>query len=589
MKRQSKTLVMLTPAFPASKMETSWVTTQQLFVRAFREQFPSLQIFILSFYYPDSHGAYDWHGMQVTSFNGVKGGNRGVKRIFFWRDVWKKLRVLHRDNDLMGLFSFWCGECALIGHYFGKRYGLPHYCWLCGQDARETNKLVKFIRPRPEELIAMSDFLVREFHRNHRIRPQHMIPNAIDPSMYPVPGTQQRDIDLLGVGSLSRLKQYDVFVQIVASLRSMFPCIRATICGEGEARDEIQQLIKAHQLDEHVSLPGLTPHREVLSLMQRTKILLHTSNYEGFGVVCLEALYAGAHVISFCRPMEQDIPHWHIAGSPEEMMQKAKEILRDPATSYTPVLPYTMNNTVRSVMELFTPRIIRQNISYHDAAAADYNAVMDSHQPNQLIRQRVKEKFCGLAPLGKVLDFGGGTGLDLGWLTAAGYEVIFCEPSAGMRDQAIGYENKVLRSNSVTFLKEGQTDFLTWGHTPPFPGKVDAILSDFGPVNYIPDIRQLFTALAGVIRPGGYFLLLVLHLPFSKRWKWHRRNAMASLLFRRTFQMYIPYKDHRQMVFVHTEKEITKAAAPWFRHGGTELLAEHDFTLIHLIRNEETD
>jgi SAM-dependent methyltransferase len=323
--------------------------------------------------------------------------------------------------------------------------------------------------------------------------------------------------------------------------------------------------------------------------MQRTKILLHTSGYEGFGVVCLEALYAGAHVISFCRPMEQDIPHWHIADSPEEMMQMAEEILRDPATSYTPVLPYTMKDTVRSVMELFTPPVIRQNISYHDAAAAEYNAVMDSHRPNHLIRQRVKEKFRSLAPLGKVLDFGGGTGLDLGWLTAGGYEVLFCEPSACMRDQAVIYEKNVLKSGRITFLEKEQTGFHTWQHTPPFPGKVDAILSDFGPLNYIPDIRRLFTSLAGVIRPGGYFLLLVLHLPFSKRWKWHRRNAMASLLFRRTFRMYIPYKDHRQTVFVHTEKEITKAAAPWFRHGGTELLAQENFTLIHLIRNEESD
>lgn len=234
-------------------------------------------------------------------------------------------------------------------------------------------------------------------------------------------------------------------------------------------------------------------------------------------------------------------------------------------------------------------RIIQQNISYHDEVAREYNAVMDSHQPNQLIRQRVKEKFCSLVMPGRVLDFGGGTGLDLVWLTAAGHEVIFCEPSAGMRDQAIEYEGKVLKTNRVNFLTGEQTDFFTWERTAPFPGKVDAILSDFGPLNYIPDIRRMFRCLAGVIRPGGYFVLLVLHLPFAKRLKWHRRNAIGSLLFRSTFRMYIPYKEHRQMVFVHSEKEIIKAAAAWFAYGGTELLAEHDFTLIHLIRNEAAD
>jgi len=146
-----------------------------------------------------------------------------------------------------------------------------------------------------------------------------------------------------------------------------------------------------------------------------------------------------------------------------------------------------------------------------------------------------------------------------------------------------------LKSGRVTFLEGERTDFSTWEKTRPFDEKANAILSDFGPLNYIPDIKRLFASLAGVVRPGGCFLLLVLHLPFRKRLKWHRRNAIGSLLFRRTFRMYIPYKGHQQMVFVHTEKEITKAAAPWFSYGGAELLSEHDFTLIHLIRNEATD
>ena len=353
MKSRPETLVMLTPAFPASEQETSWVTTQQMFVRAFREQFPRTRIILLSFYYPDKAGTYDWRGLQVISFNGADGQRRKLKRIFFWKDVWKNLLQLHRGNELIGIFSFWCGECALIGHYFGRRYGLPHYCWLCGQDARKQNKLVKWIRPRPEELIAMSDFLVKEFQRNHGVTPAHMIPNAIEPSMYPVIAPSERQIDILGVGSLSRLKQYDVFIEVIGALRRTMPTINAMICGEGEAREELEQLVEERRLEAHVALPGLTPHKEVLGFMQQSRILLHTSNYEGFGVVCLEALYAGAHVISFIRPMEQDIPHWHIVNNIEEMIEKAAGLLSDPATEFSPILPYQMSHTVRAVMQLF--------------------------------------------------------------------------------------------------------------------------------------------------------------------------------------------------------------------------------------------
>lgn len=353
MKGRPETLVMLTPAFPASEQETSWVTTQQVFVLALRQQFPELRIVLLSFYYPESVGSYDWGGMQVISFNGTAGANRKWRRVFFWREVWKRLKVLLRENAVIGIFSFWCGECALIGHYFGRRYGIPHYCWLCGQDARAKNRLVKWIRPRPGELIAMSDFLVREFQRNHGIRPGHMIPNAIDPGMYPPGVPPERDIDVLGVGSLSRLKQYDVFVEVTAALQRRFPSLRSMICGEGEAGEEIRQLVEKRGMGRHIALPGLTPHREILKLMQRTKILLHTSNYEGFGVVCLEALYAGAHVISFCRPMDQDVPHWHIVSNMNEMIEKAIWILEDTAADHYPVLPFEMKHTVQAVMGLF--------------------------------------------------------------------------------------------------------------------------------------------------------------------------------------------------------------------------------------------
>jgi glycosyltransferase involved in cell wall biosynthesis len=354
-----KTLVVLTPAFPESGSESNWVITQQLFTRTLSAHFPSLKIVILSLYYPYRTSGYEWQGMEVFTFNGTK--RRKLLRVFFWDSVWGRLKKIRRENDVIGLFSFWCGECALIGHYFGKRHSIPHHCWLCGQDARQTNKMVKSIRPRPEELIAMSDFLGNEFYTNHGIRPRYTIPNGINPASFPpgrgTPGTSgisgERDIDILGVGSLSRLKRYDLFVDIVKSLQSAIPPIKAMLCGEGEGRENIEGLIREHGLEAHFRLLGETPNKEVLALMQRTKVLLHTSEYEGFGLVCLEALYAGAHVISFSHPMEADMPHWHNVRTREEMEEKARELLLSPDTVYEPVLVYTMENTVRAIMQLY--------------------------------------------------------------------------------------------------------------------------------------------------------------------------------------------------------------------------------------------
>jgi glycosyltransferase involved in cell wall biosynthesis len=265
-----ETLVLLSPAFPGSESETSWVPTQQVFVRTLKQQFPHLHIVILAFFYPHNTQEYDWHGVTVISFDASRRSR--PDRLLFWRQVWLTLKDIRRKNRILGLFSFWCGECALVGTYFSRRFRIPHLCWICGQDARKTNKLVRFIRPAPEELIAMSDFLAEEFYRNHRIQPAHRIYNAIDPGGFPPFPAGKRTIDVLGAGSLSRLKQYDILVMIIGSLRPDFPGIRATICGEGEDRQELEQLIKIQHLQRNVTLAGEQPHRVVLSLMQQSRI-----------------------------------------------------------------------------------------------------------------------------------------------------------------------------------------------------------------------------------------------------------------------------------------------------------------------------
>ena len=61
--------------------------------------------------------------------------------------------------------------------------------------------------------------------------------------------------------------------------------------------------------------------------MQRSRVFLHPSSYEGFSGVCLEAIYAGARVISFTRPMKKDIEGWKVAASLSEMTQMAEEFL----------------------------------------------------------------------------------------------------------------------------------------------------------------------------------------------------------------------------------------------------------------------
>lgn len=347
---ESPTLVILSPGFPENEADTTCLPAQQVFVRALNKAFPELNIIIIAFNYPFVRGSYHWYGNTVISFAGRDRG--GKTRWLMWFRVWRALRKLKKRHALTGLFSWWCTESALLGKWFGKFHGIPHRCWILGQDAREGNKYVKWIRPAAGDLAAMSGFLAQEFHNNYGIKPSHIIPNGIDPGMYG-PGPAEKDIELFGAGSLIPLKNYDSFVRVLHRLKEHFPGIRAVISGSGPEENNLRALIDQYGLTGNLLLTGKKEHMEVLGLMQRAKIFLHPSSYEGFSTVCLEALYAGAHVISCWNPMTGWIRHWHIVESEDEMVQEALDLLRDPQREQDPVLPYRMEDSARAVMELF--------------------------------------------------------------------------------------------------------------------------------------------------------------------------------------------------------------------------------------------
>lgn len=345
------TLVILSPGFPAIEADTTCLPAQQQFVQNIQESFPGLTIIVLAFHYPYLNSTYTWKNVHVVSFNGRNKGK--FQRLVLWSKVWRKLAAINRSHRIIGLFSFWCTECALVGKHFAQRKKLKHLTWILGQDAKAGNKYVKFIRPQSNELVAMSDFLADTFEVNHGVRPQYVIHNGVDPRLYP-PLTANRNIDVLGVGSLIKLKQYDLFIELMAQVKTTYPNIRAMICGKGPEEKNLLQLIHQHQLEQNISLAGELQHPEVLQLMQQSTIFLHTSYYEGFSTVCLEALYAGAHVISFCNPVPAPFPHWHIVNDEEEMLEKLLQLLGSSELQHDRIMAYSMKDSVGKVMQLFS-------------------------------------------------------------------------------------------------------------------------------------------------------------------------------------------------------------------------------------------
>jgi SAM-dependent methyltransferase len=226
--------------------------------------------------------------------------------------------------------------------------------------------------------------------------------------------------------------------------------------------------------------------------------------------------------------------------------------------------------------------VIQQNVSYYNEIAEQYDATLDKDHSNTAIRKQVADLLSSLVPSGVVLDFGGGTGRDMQWLSAKGYQVIFCEPSAGMREKAVLYNKKNPSPHPVVFLDNTASDFTTWQNGLPFSQKADAVLANFAVLNNIPDLELLFTNLSLVTKPGAPVLLLVLNSDFRKRWLSSRRRSLLSLFTGATVTIYTRFNNQQQKVHLYTVAKIKRAAAAYFDFRGQRSL--NDFMLVHLTR-----
>lgn len=350
MSGKPKTLVILSPGFPKNEEDTTCLPLQQVLLKTIKKNHPELELLVIAFQYPFQKKNYSWHGIPVMAFGGK--GRPNVFRAYNWARIWAALKGVNKKREIQGILSFWIGECAFIGERFARSHGLKHYCWILGQDAKAGNRYYHLARMREESLLAISDFIASNMYINYGAMPRRVITGGLDKTMFPE-NKSDRDIDVLAVGSLISLKQYHLFVEVVCRLRRKHPHIKAVLCGNGPDRARIAGMIKKLNMEQHIELAGEIPHAAVLEMMQRSKVFLHTSNYEGLVMVCLEALYAGAKAISFVKLMDNDIPNWHIADSTLTMAAIADNILSDPDTCYSPTLVYDINNVAAQMVGLY--------------------------------------------------------------------------------------------------------------------------------------------------------------------------------------------------------------------------------------------
>jgi glycosyltransferase involved in cell wall biosynthesis len=349
MPEKKKSLLLLTPGFPENESDSTCLPWFQCFVRQLKISCPDLKIIVVSLQYPFQKKEYQWEGIRVYALGGRN--SSGIARLLLRYKVHQLLKRLSEEESIIGIVSLWYGEAARAGEKISATCQLPHFCWIAGQDAKAGNPYPSRLKIPGERLIAVSDFIQEQFWKAYGISPAHVIPFGPDQRLYQSPAPD-KDIDLLAAGSLIPLKQFGIFLDVVHAVQQRNPSVKAVLCGSGPEAAALKQKAEGMGLNKNLLFTGETPYPELLDYMQRAKILLHPSAYEGFGCVCTEALLGGAYVIRFTQPMKKNMQNSITVPSKEEMIYQSLELLED-YTVPQPVNEYPVEAMTEKLIDLF--------------------------------------------------------------------------------------------------------------------------------------------------------------------------------------------------------------------------------------------
>jgi glycosyltransferase involved in cell wall biosynthesis len=343
MKSVTKHIVLLTPGFPQSESDTTCIPALQIFA-AHLSQMQNYTVSVITFHYPATLSKYNWNGIPVYPL----GSASRLAKPLLWRKARITLEQIHAENPITAAHSFWLGECALVGHWFSKKHQVKHLTTLMGQDALKNNFYAKLLPLRKLQLITLSAFHQTVFRKNYNIE-TNIIPWGINPENYTF--STEKKIDIIGIGSLIPLKNYDIFLEIVKGLHHEKP-IKVVIIGDGILRDLLQKKINSLQLEKVITLTGQLRYPETMNLLAQSKILLHPSRYESFGLVFAEALQLKTNIVSARVGCYFNSENWITSQNQTELIEACRLLLQK-EQEHIVENPFTISKTITAYNTIY--------------------------------------------------------------------------------------------------------------------------------------------------------------------------------------------------------------------------------------------
>lgn len=140
----------------------------------------------------------------------------------------------------------------------------------------------------------------------------------------------EKKYDICCVARITEQKNPFKFIEIIKNLTKTNENIKAVWVGDGELKDEVNRKIKEEKLEKNIQLVGFQKNPYIY--MAESKVFLLTSDWEGFGLVVVEALTLGLPcVVSNVGGLKEIVNNkcGKLCKEKEEFIMEIKKLLKE--------------------------------------------------------------------------------------------------------------------------------------------------------------------------------------------------------------------------------------------------------------------
>jgi glycosyltransferase involved in cell wall biosynthesis len=281
--------------------------------------------------------------------------------------------ISHHNPDIIEAYSFWYQPADVAARY-AKKHHKPFifhpmfytnanrqkpiwqlYKKFIGKKTFAAADVVVVISPQEQALIEKEGFPVKRFA---------LIPPGIDTDQFATPHLNPfikkglKGNILLSVGRLASGKKLADAIAVMPTILKHFPETHLVFIGEDfGSLKELQQQVKDLHLTENIHFWGKVPANELTAAYQHATLLLHTSEYEAFGITLAESLAAGVPVVAR-----------HVGAVPFVVPpQEAGLLFTTPNQMESHILTLLADPTMRKRLGRFGEQYIKANFTWEQS------------------------------------------------------------------------------------------------------------------------------------------------------------------------------------------------------------------------------